>query len=62
MKRLRLSLAVCIGIAAAVPAVASAQPAQPPGCSTVLGTPAVATGSPMGMAQKEAAYFRVCLS
>jgi hypothetical protein len=63
MKRLRLTLVVCAGVAAVVPSAASAAPpVAPPGCTTVLTTPAVATGSQQGLAQKEAAYTRVCLS
>ena len=63
MKRLRLSLAVCAGIAAIAPTAASAAPPPfPPGCNVVLSTPAVSTGSSQGQAQKFEAYQRVCLS
>jgi hypothetical protein len=63
MKRLRLMLAVCAGIAALAPtSVSAAPPSAPPGCTTVLTTPAVTTGAPQALAQKEAAYTRVCLS
>ena len=61
MKRLQLSLAVCLGIAATVPAVASAEPPQqPPGCVAVLTTPAVSTGNAHGLENKMEAYTRVC--
>jgi ABC-type glycerol-3-phosphate transport system substrate-binding protein len=63
MKRLRLMLAVCAGVAAIGPSAASAAPPPaPPGCATVLTTPAVTTGADQGLAAKEAAYTRVCLS
>ena len=63
MKRLRLMLAVCAGIAALAPtSVSAAPPSAPPGCITVLTTPAVTTGAPQALGQKEAAYTRVCLS
>ena len=63
MKRLRLMLAVCAGVVAVGPSAASAAPPPaPPGCTTVLTTPAVTTGAPQALAQKEAAYTRVCLS
>jgi hypothetical protein len=63
MKRLRLTLALCAVAAAVGPSAASAAPPPaPPGCATVLTTPAVATGSEQGLAGKEAAYTRVCLS
>ena len=62
MKRLRLMLALCAGIAVVGSSAASAAPpAVPPGCTTVLTTPAVGTGAPQGLAGKEAAYTRVCL-
>jgi hypothetical protein len=62
MKRLQLSLTVCLGIAAIVPAAASAQPPQPPhGCVVVLTTPAASTGSAQGQENKMEAYTRVCL-
>ena len=62
MKRLQLSLAVCLGIAAIVPAAASAEPPQqPPGCVVVLTTPAASTGSAQGLESKMEAYTRVCL-
>ena len=63
MKRLRLMLAVCAGIAALAPtSVSAAPPSAPPGCTMVLTTPAVTTGAPQALAQKDAAYTRVCLS
>jgi hypothetical protein len=63
MNRLRLGLIVCLGIATAAPATASADPPQsPPGCTVVLTTPAVATGSATALDKKMAAYERVCLS
>ena len=63
MKRLRFVLALCASVAAVAPASASAgPPSTPPGCATVLTTPAVSTGAPQGLAQKDAAYTRVCLS
>jgi ABC-type glycerol-3-phosphate transport system substrate-binding protein len=63
MKRSRLMLAVCAGIAAlASTSPSAAAPSAPPGCTTVLTTPAVTTGAPQALAQKEAAYTRVCLS
>ena len=63
MKRLHLSLAVCVGIAAIVPAAASAQPPEsPPGCNVVLTTPAITTGTPQALTNKLEAYSRVCLS
>jgi hypothetical protein len=63
MKRLHLMLVVCAGVAAVVPTSASAgPPSAPPGCTTVLTTPAVTTGAPQALAQKTAAYARVCLS
>lgn len=62
MKRLQLSVAVCLGIAAIVPAAASAEPPQqPPGCVEVLTTPAASTGSAQGLQKKMEAYTRVCL-
>jgi hypothetical protein len=62
MKRLQLSLAVCLGITAIVPAAASAEPPQPPpGCVVVLTTPAASTGSAQGLEKKMEAYTRVCL-
>jgi hypothetical protein len=62
MKRLHLMLAVCAGVAALAPASATAAPpSAPPGCITVLDTPAVTTGAPQALAQKQAAYTRVCL-
>ena len=61
MKRLLLSLAVCGGIAAVAPAATSAQPPQPPlACAVVLTTPAPETGTPGAIANKFAAYTRVC--
>jgi len=63
MKRLKLSLAVCVGIAAIVPAAASAEPPEsPPGCDVVLTTPAITTGTPLALTKKLEAYTRVCLS
>ena len=63
MKRLQLSLAVCVGIAAIAPAAASAAPpASPPGCTVVLTTPATTTGSAQALTNKMEAYTRVCLS
>jgi len=63
MKRIHLSLAVCIGIAAIAPTAASAEPPQsPPGCNVVLTTPAATTGSPQAQANKAEAFQRVCLS
>jgi hypothetical protein len=63
MKRLQVTLAVCAGLAAVVPAAAAAQPlASPPGCQVVVTTPAVATGSAQGLSEKDQAYTRVCLS
>jgi hypothetical protein len=63
MKRLRLVLALCAGAAALAPTSASAAPPPfPPGCTTVLTTPAVSTGAPEALAQKNTAYSRVCLS
>jgi hypothetical protein len=63
MKRLRLMLAVCAGVAALAPTSASAAPpSAPPGCTTVPTTPAVSTGAPQALTQKEAAFTRVCLS
>ena len=63
MKRLRLTLALCAGFAVVGPPAASAAPPpRPPGCETVLTTPAATTGSAQGLAGKEAAYTRVCLS
>ena len=63
MKRMRLVLAVCAGVAAIAPTSASAAaPPAPPGCTTVLTTPAVTTGAPQALAQKNMAYTRVCLS
>ena len=62
MKRLQLSLAVCLGITAIGPAAASAEPPQPPpGCVVVLTTPAVSTGSAQALEKKMEAYTRVCL-
>lgn len=62
MKRLRLSVAVCVGIVAIVPAAASAEPPEsPPGCNVVLTTPAISTGTPQALANKLEAYTRVCL-
>jgi hypothetical protein len=62
MKRLRLRFAVCAGVLAVAPASAvAAPPPAPPGCATVLTTPAVTTGAPQALAQKETAYTRVCL-
>jgi hypothetical protein len=62
MKRLQLSLAVCLGITAIVPAAASAEPPQPPtGCVVVLTTPAASTGSAQAIENKMDAYTRVCL-
>jgi hypothetical protein len=61
--RLSLTLAVCAGVAALGPAAAiAAPPPVPPGCTTVLTTPAVGTGAMQGIAGKNAAYDRVCLS
>ena len=63
MKRLRFMLAVCASVAAVAPTSASAEPpSAPPGCATVLTTPAVSTGAPQALAQKQAAYTRVCVS
>jgi hypothetical protein len=63
MKRLQVTLAVCAGVAALVPAAAAAAPpASPPGCQVVLTTPAVTTGSAQGLSEKVQAYSRVCLS
>ena len=63
MKRLHLSLAVCVGIAAIVSAAASAEPPEsPPGCNVVLTTPAIMTGTPQALTNKLEAYERVCLS
>jgi hypothetical protein len=63
MKRLQLSLVVCVAIAAIAPAAASAQPPEsPPGCNVVLTTPAVSTGTPGALMNKMEAYTRVCLS
>jgi hypothetical protein len=62
MKALQVLLALCASVAAVGTATASAAaPSQPPGCVVVLGTPAATTGSAQGLAQKEAAYTRVCL-
>jgi len=63
MKRLHVSLAVCIGLAAIVPPTASAEPPEsPPGCDVVLTTPATTTGSEQGLTNKVEAYAQVCLS
>ena len=63
MKHLQLSLVVCVAIAAIAPAAASAQPpVSPPGCTVVLTTPAVSTGTPGALMNKMEAYTRVCLS
>jgi hypothetical protein len=63
MKRLQISLVVCVAIAAIGPAAASAQPPEsPPGCNVVLTTPAVSTGTPGALTNKMEAYGRVCLS
>jgi hypothetical protein len=63
MKKLRVSLALCAGIAAIAPTAASAEPpASPPGCNVVLTTPAATTGSSQGQANKVATFQRVCLS
>ena len=62
MKRLRLSLALCVGIAAVAPAAATAEPPQPPpGCGVVLTTPAATTGSERGQEKKFETFQRVCL-
>ena len=63
MKRLHVSLAVCVGIAALAPAAASAAPPpRPPGCDVVLTTPAATTGSAQGMMKKAETFERQCLS
>jgi hypothetical protein len=62
MKRLQISLAVCVGITAIMPAAASAEPPQPPpGCVVVLTTPAASTGSALALENKMEAYAQVCL-
>ena len=62
MRTVRLTLAVCAGIAALAPTTAlAAPPAPPPGCTVVLTTPAATTGSAQGMAEKAMAYDRVCM-
>jgi hypothetical protein len=61
MRKLRLSLAVCAGVAAMAPTTAIAEPpAPPPGCRVVVTTPAATTGSAQALANKTAAYMRVC--
>jgi hypothetical protein len=61
MKRLRLSLALCVGLSAVAPATVSAEPPQPPpACGVVVTTPAASTGSSEGLANKMDAYTRVC--
>jgi hypothetical protein len=63
MKRLQVTLAVCAGLAAVLPAAAAAAPpAAPPGCQVVITTPAATTGSAQGQSQKMRAYEQVCLS
>jgi hypothetical protein len=62
MKRVRITLGMCAALAAIMPAAAAAEPpASPPGCQVVLTTPAAATGSAQGQAEKMQAYTRVCL-
>jgi hypothetical protein len=61
VKRLALTLAAgAIGLAAVAPA-AQAQPPQPPlACELILTLPAAQTGTEQALANKEAAYTRVC--
>jgi hypothetical protein len=61
VKRLALALAAAaIGLAAVAPA-AQAQPPQPPlACELILTLPASETGSEQALANKVAAYTRVC--
>jgi hypothetical protein len=63
VKRLYISLSVCVGIAALAPAAAAAEPPQPPpGCNVVVTTPAATTGSSQGMTNKAETFQRLCLS
>jgi hypothetical protein len=60
VKRLALILAAVGGLAAIVPA-AQAQPPEPPlACELILSLPAAQTGTEQALANKVAAYERVC--
>ena len=60
MRRLALALAVAAGLAAIAPA-AQAEPPQPPlACDLILTLPASQTGTEQALANKVAAYTRVC--
>ena len=60
VKRLALTLAAAAALGAVAPA-AHAQPPQPPlACEVILTVPASATGTERALANKVAAYERVC--
>jgi|Tabmets5t2r1_1033131.scaffolds.fasta_scaffold183532_1 ABC-type glycerol-3-phosphate transport system substrate-binding protein len=61
MRRLALTLAAAAAALAASAPAAQAQPPEPPlACEVVLTTPAAFVGAPQALANKEAAYTRVC--
>jgi hypothetical protein len=61
VKRFALALAVAAAGLAAVAPAAPAQPPQPPlACELILTVPASGTGTEQALANKAAAYERVC--
>jgi hypothetical protein len=62
VKRLALLLVTgCVAGAALSTSAAAAPPQPPPGCAVVVNTPAATTGSPQAMANKAAAFDRLCV-
>ena len=62
MKRLIALLAVCAALSVIAPlaALAAGPPNPPPGCGTVVTTPAATTGSAQGQENKQATFNRLC--
>jgi hypothetical protein len=62
MKRLIALLAICAALSVIAPlaALAAGPPNPPPGCGTVVNTPAATTGSAQGQDNKQATFNRLC--
>ena len=60
MKRFALTLAAAAGLGAVAPAADAQPPQPPPACEVILTVPASQTGTDGALANKVAAYVRVC--
>lgn len=60
MKRLALAFTAAAALGAVAPAAHAQPPQPPPACEVVLTVPASQTGTEQALANKVAAYERVC--